>query len=234
MNKLKRELKVTEDGSHTFYMPDLDEHYHSTHGAMQESMHIFLNAGFHFSQQDPLHILEIGFGTGLNCFLTVKEAEKLNRKVIYHSIELYPLEKELVKDLNYANPSDEASSEMFQRLHSCEWNTDIQINENFTLHKLQGDLIEYNFPSKYDLVYFDAFAPDVQPDLWTQDIFEKIYKATNSEAILTTYCTKGIVKRALRAAGFQVKRLPGPPGKRQMLRATRIDDFESTKTTEQL
>ncbi|WP_321515334.1 tRNA (5-methylaminomethyl-2-thiouridine)(34)-methyltransferase MnmD [Marinifilum fragile] len=234
MKKLKRELKVTEDGSHTFYMPDLDEHYHSTHGARQESMHIFINAGFHFSQQDPLHILEIGFGTGLNCFLTVTEAEKQKRKVIYHSIELYPLEKELIENLNYAEQTNMEASEMFQKLHSCEWNTDVQINENFTLHKLQGDLIEYNFPSKYDLVYFDAFAPDVQPELWSQSVFEKIYQASNSEAILTTYCTKGIVKRALRASGFQVKRLPGPPGKRQMLRATRIDDFESTKASEQL
>ncbi|WP_421920466.1 tRNA (5-methylaminomethyl-2-thiouridine)(34)-methyltransferase MnmD [Marinifilum sp.] len=225
MKNLKKELKLTEDGSHTFYMPDLDEHYHSTHGAIQESMHIFLNAGFHFSEKDPIHILEIGFGTGLNCFLTVIEAEKLNRKVIYHSIELYPLEEDLVKNLNYADTAGEASFAMFQKLHSCKWNIDVQINENFTLRKLQGDLIEYTFPSKYDLVYFDAFAPDVQPDLWSQHVFEKIYHSTKPEAILSTYCTKGIVKNALRSAGFSIKRLPGPPGKRQMLRATRIDDF---------
>ncbi|NOU59763.1 tRNA (5-methylaminomethyl-2-thiouridine)(34)-methyltransferase MnmD [Marinifilum caeruleilacunae] len=226
MKKLKRELKLTEDGSHTFYMPDLDEHYHSTHGAMQESMHIFLNAGFAYADKDPIHILEIGFGTGLNCYLTLKEAEKQNRKVVYHSIELYPLEKDLVAKLNYADENDKASTDLFQKLHDCQWNTDIQINNNFTLRKLQGDLLDYKFSAKYDLVYFDAFAPDVQPDLWSREIFEKIYQASNSEAILVTYCTKGIVKRALRAAGFKVKRLPGPPGKRQMLRATRIDDFE--------
>ena len=231
MKKLKRELKVTEDGSHTFYMPDLDEHYHSTHGAIQESMHVFLNAGFNYSERETLHILEIGFGTGLNCYLTVQEAKKQNKKVVYHSIELYPLEKELVDKLNYA---DQDNIDLFKNLHACEWNKDVHITDNFILRKLQGDLTIYQFPQKYDLVYFDAFAPDVQPDLWSLEIFQKIYQSTNSEAVLTTYCTKGIVKRALRAAGFRVKRLPGPPGKREMLRATRIDDFESTNQAEQL
>lgn len=231
MKKLKRELKVTEDGSHTFYMPDLDEHYHSTHGAIQESMHVFLNAGFNYSEKETINILEIGFGTGLNCYLTALEAKKQNKKVIYHSIELYPLEKELVDKLNYA---DQDNLDLFKSLHSCEWNKDVPITDNLILQKLQGDLTTYQFPQTYDLVYFDAFAPDVQPDLWSLEIFEKIYQSTNSEAFLTTYCTKGIVKRALRAAGFKVKRLPGPPGKREMLRATRIDDFESTDQAKQL
>ena len=227
MKKLKRELKITEDGSHTFYMPDLDEHYHSTHGAIQESMHVFLNAGFHFCEKDPIHILEIGFGTGLNCFLTLIEAQKSNRKVVYHSIELYPIDKEQIENLNYADQINYQNKEVFKQLHQAEWNKSIEITPNFTLQKLQGDLREYQFPGKYDLVYFDAFAPDVQPELWTQDIFEKIYQSTNSNAILTTYSTKGIVKRALRASGFEVKRLPGPPGKREMLRAKRLDDFSS-------
>jgi tRNA U34 5-methylaminomethyl-2-thiouridine-forming methyltransferase MnmC len=225
MRKLKRELKITEDGSHTFYIPELDEHYHSTHGAIQEAMHVYLNAGFHHSDKDPVHILEIGFGTGLNCFLTILEAAKAGRKVVYHSIELYPIEKEQFDHLNYAEQINENLKPTFEFIHKAPWNEDIKVNENFTLRKLQGDLTQYQFSSSYNLVYFDAFAPDVQPELWTKEIFEKMYQNTNTEAILTTYSTKGIVKRALRAAGFKVKRLPGPPGKREMLRATRIENF---------
>ena len=223
MKKLKRELKITEDGSHTFYMPDLDEHYHSTHGAVQESKHVFLDAGFHFCEKDPIHILEIGFGTGLNCFLTLMETLKTNRKVVYHSIELYPLEKEHINSLNYAEQSNPVQKDLFTTLHKSEWNSDVKITDDFTLRKLLGDLRTSKFPTKYDLVYFDAFAPEVQPDLWTEEIFTKIYHSLNSNAILTTYCSKGIVKQALRASGFELKRLPGPPGKRHMLRATRID-----------
>jgi len=223
MKKLKRELKITKDGSHTFYMPDLDEHYHSTHGAVQESNHVFLNAGFHFCEKNPIHILEIGFGTGLNCFLTLLESLKTNRKVIYHSIELYPLEKEHVNSLNYADKNNQVQKDLFTSLHKSEWNSDVEFTDNFTLRKLLGDLKTYEFANKYDLVYFDAFAPEVQADLWTEEIFTKINKALNSGAILTTYCSKGIVKQALRASGFELKRLQGPPGKRHMLRATRID-----------
>lgn len=224
MTKLKRELKVTEDGSHTFYMPELDEHYHSTHGAVQEANHVYLNAGFHFCEKDPIHILEIGFGTGLNCFLTMIEAEKTNRKVVYHSIELYPIEKEQFEHLNYADPYGEYYKEIFKKMHQADWNKDIALNENFTLCKLQGDLCKYEFKAQYDLIYFDAFAPDVQPELWTEEIFQKIYNCSATNAVLTTYCTKGIVKRALRTAGFTVKRLPGPPGKRQMVRATKLEE----------
>jgi tRNA U34 5-methylaminomethyl-2-thiouridine-forming methyltransferase MnmC len=225
MKKLRRELKITDDGSHTFYLPDLDEHYHSTHGAIQESVHIYLDAGFRFSDKNPVNILEIGFGTGLNCYLTAMDAGMKNRKVIYHSIELYLLNMELINKLNYANLNDIEAARLFNNLHTCEWNKDIPINDDFILRKIEGDLTTYQFSEKYDIIYFDAFAPDVQPELWKPEIFKKLYDSTNQSAILTTYCTKGIVKRALREAGFIVKRLPGPPGKREMLRATKIDDF---------
>lgn len=222
MKNLKRELKITDDGSHTLFVPELNEHYHSTHGAIQEAMHVYLSAGFHFCIQNPIHILEIGFGTGLNCLLTLIEAQKQKRTVIYHSIELYPIKEEHILNLNYTDQIEGLEKGLFSQLHKAEWNEEVKINENFTLNKLQGDLREYNFPAKYDLIYFDAFAPDIQPELWTQDIFEKLHKCLNKDAILTTYSTKGIVKRALRSAGFEVKRLPGPPGKRQMLRAKKI------------
>lgn len=225
MKNLKRELEITEDGSHTLFVPELNEHYHSTHGAIQEAMHVYLNAGFHFCNQDPIHILEIGFGTGLNCLLTLIEAQKQKRTVIYHSIELYPLTEELIQNLNYTNQIEGLDTDLFLRLHKANWNEEVKINDNFTLNKLQGDLREYNFPSKYDLIYFDAFAPDIQPELWTKDIFQKLHNYLNENAILTTYSTKGIIKRALRSSGFEVKRLPGPPGKRQMLRAKKIDLF---------
>lgn len=222
MTKLKRELKITEDGSHTLFVPGLNEHYHSTHGAIQEALHVYLEAGFNHSVENPIHVLEIGFGTGLNCLLTFLEAEKQNRKVIYHSIELYPIEKEEIDHLNYMELISNPPKDIFHKLHEIKWNKEMQLSDNFTLHKLQGDLRDFNFPGEYHLVYFDAFAPDIQPDLWTQKVFENINTKLHENAILTTYCTKGIVKRALRGAGFKIKRLPGPPGKRQMLRATKL------------
>lgn len=225
MKNLKRELKITDDGSHTLFVPELNEHYHSTHGAIQEALHIYLNAGFCFVEKNPVHILEIGFGTGLNCFLTYLEAQKQNRSVVYHSIELYPINQEQIESLNYATQIESDQSNIFEQLHRAEWDQAVQISPNFSLYKLNGNLLNYPLPGKYDLVYFDAFAPEVQPELWTQEVFEKIYQHTNPEGILTTYSTKGIVKRALRASGFEVKRLPGPPGKREMLRAKRMDNF---------
>jgi tRNA U34 5-methylaminomethyl-2-thiouridine-forming methyltransferase MnmC len=225
MKDLKRELKITEDGSHTLFVPDLNEHYHSTHGAIQEAMHVYINAGFNECNQNPIHILEIGFGTGLNCLLTLLEAQKQNRTVVYHSLELYPIQEEHIQHLNYYSKIEGANKELFLKLHQAEWNQEVKITDQFKLNKLQADLREVVLPSKYNLIYFDAFAPDIQPDLWTQEIFEKLHQNLQEEAILTTYSTKGIVKQALRAAGFVVKRLPGPPGKRQMLRATKIQAF---------
>lgn len=229
MTELNRELKITEDGSHTLYVPELNEHYHSTHGAIQEAMHVYIDAGFNYCEKEAIHILEIGFGTGLNCFLSLLEAKKQNRKIVYHSIELYPISKNEINHLNYPSQILNSDASIFEKLHQVEWNQEAKISDCFALTKLQGDLRGYQFPSKYDLVYFDAFAPDIQPSLWTQEIFKNIHKHLNYNAILTTYCTKGIVKQALRASGFKVKRLPGPPGKRQMLRATKLDSIDKEK-----
>ncbi|MFA8433023.1 MAG: tRNA (5-methylaminomethyl-2-thiouridine)(34)-methyltransferase MnmD [Marinifilaceae bacterium] len=219
MNKIKRQLEVTKDGSHTLYVPELDEHYHSVHGAVQEAMHVYLDAGFHFSNKDPIRILEIGFGTGLNAYLTLIEGEKSKRQVEYHSIELYPIEQEHLEKLNYPDQIDYPNRQLFYQMHQAEWNKTIEITPGFHLHKIQGDLTKQIFDGNYDVVYFDAFAPDIQPELWKEEVFQKIHDAMAPDSILTTYSTKGIVKRALRATGFKVKRLPGPPGKREMLRA---------------
>lgn len=223
---LKREIKLTKDGSHTIYIPELNEHYHSTHGAIQEAIHVYINAGLCFSVKDPIHILEIGFGTGLNAYLTLAEAEKNNRAIVYHSIERYPVEKEQLEILNYPDLIDFENKNLFSKLHKAEWNEVVDISGNFKLKKINSDLKKINFSHKYDLIYFDAFAPDIQPELWTHEIFKKLYSCLNPNATLVTYCSKGIVKRALRASGFEVKRLAGPPGKHHILRATKIENFD--------
>ncbi len=223
---LKREIKLTEDGSHTIFIPELNEHYHSTHGAIQEAMHVYINAGLKFSDKNPVRILEIGFGTGLNAYLSLVEAENNNRNIVYHSLERYPVEKEQLKVLNYPDQIDFEDKILFNKLHETEWNQTYKISNNFSLKKINGDLKQIDFKDKYDLIYFDAFAPDIQPELWTETIFKKLYYYTNPNALLVTYCSKGIVKRALRASGFEVKRLAGPPGKHHILRATKIENFD--------
>lgn len=222
---LKREIKLTEDGSHTLFVPELNEHYHSTHGAIQEAIHVYIEAGLRFSGNNPIHILEIGFGTGLNAYLSLVEAEQEHRQVVYHTLERFPVEEEQIKVLNYPEQIDFNQKNLFYKLHQIEWDKLCKITNHFSIQKIRGDLRNYNFNEKYNLIYFDAFAPDIQPDLWEQDIFKKLYHCTSPDAILVTYCSKGIVKRALRSAGFQVKRLPGPPGKHHILRATKINDF---------
>ncbi len=231
---LKREIKITEDGSHTIFIPELNEHYHSTHGAIQEAIHVYINTGLKFSDKNPIRILEIGFGTGLNTYLSLIEAENTKRQIDYHSLERYPVEEEQVKELNYAEQIEFEKKDLFKQLHQAEWNQTLAISSYFNLNKISGDLKSIDFTDEYDLIFFDAFAPDVQADLWTEEIFKKLYACTSPNAILVTYCSKGIVKRALRASGFEVKRLAGPPGKHHILRARRIDDFDFEKSSEEI
>ncbi len=219
---MKRELKTTADGSHTLFVPDLNEHYHSTFGAIQEALHIFINEGLNSISKNEIKILEIGFGTGLNAFLTVLESEKNNKKIIYHSLEAFPLEMNLIETLNYSKLIDSTKDELFQSLHKCEWNKEVQIAENFTLKKIEADLVNFKYTDRYDLVYFDAFAPEIQPELWSESVFRNIFNALNDNGILVTYSSKGIVKTALRNAGFTVVRRKGPIGKRHILRAIKF------------
>jgi tRNA U34 5-methylaminomethyl-2-thiouridine-forming methyltransferase MnmC len=215
------EIVRTEDGSDTLYVPGLDEHYHSVHGAIQESEHIFIGAGFQFLKANPLRILEIGFGTGLNALLTCINAERLERKVNYSSIEKYPLQPEVTASLNYPDTLKGDSRRLFELIHGCKWNSFVQITDNFTLHKIEGDLLSLKIEGTFDLVYFDAFGPDKQPEMWSDDIFSRIGEATCRDGILVTYSVKGSVQRSLKRSGFTIALLPGPPGKRQILRAVK-------------
>jgi len=218
---MKRQLMKTEDGSHTLYVPDLDEHYHSIHGAKQESIHVFIDAGLNTHPGKELTVFEVGFGTGLNAFLTAMESRNQQRKIAYYTIEKFPLGEEEWKGLNPAanEPANEESG-LFANLHTCKWNTFVDITPEFRLHKIEGDLIGFDFKSLplLDLVFFDAFAPDKQPQLWSAEIFHELYKQTKPEGIVVTYSAKGAVRRTMQSAGYQVERIPGPPGKREMLR----------------
>lgn len=218
---MPHEIIRTEDGSTTLYVPELNEHYHSVHGAIQESLHIFIRAGIeHCGLLSPC-ILEAGFGTGLNAYLTLVHAHSQEQHITYHSFEKYPLSPEEVKALNYNEHINFPEKELFFRLHECEWNKDIIISPYFTLHKHHADFRQVDFDSRFDIVFYDAFNPDVQPHLWTGETFSRFYRALRPGGTLVTYCVKGIVKQALRSVGFTLKRLPGPPGKREMLRATK-------------
>ena len=220
-NQMKRELQQTADGSHTLFIPEMDEHYHSVNGAVQESRHVFIEAGLHHQAKKDITVFEIGFGTGLNAFLTLLEARDNERKVVFHTFEKYPLTPQEVEQINYSDLFTPEDAPLFQQLHDAPWEEDVVITPYFTLHKHRADFEEVNFHKYFDMVFFDAFAPDVQPRLWTESMLSKFYKALKPEGILTTYCVKGTVKQALRNIGFNLKRLPGPPGKREMLRAVK-------------
>lgn len=214
-------LIITGDGSHTIYIKELDEHYHSVHGAFGESEFIFLKNGFDFSTADPVSILEIGFGTGLNALLTSLRAINGNRMVNYTSVEKYPLDEQMIKSLNHTQFIGEEGKRLYELIHASPWNERTAICRNFSLEKLKSDFTEDPLSGSYDLIYFDAFGPDKQPEMWTARMFEKISVLTKPGGIFVTYSVKGEVKRNLRSCGFMVKLLPGPPGKRQVLRAVK-------------
>lgn len=223
MTLIKRHLITTADGSHSIFAPTLDEHYHSIHGAIQESLHVFIKAGLEALPKtlDNIHILEMGFGTGLNAFMTYLANQAFpNRTIHYTSLEAYPISEEMVLQLNYPITLQAVEqTAVFQQLHQAPWNVSTQITPKFTLTKLHTTLEEVNLPPKFHLIYYDAFAPSAQPELWTTAIFQKLYDALLPDGLLTTYCAKGVVKRGMKNVGFQVEGLPGPPRKREMTRA---------------
>lgn len=216
------EIEKTADGSYTLYVPEMDEHYHSVKGALTESQHIFIDKGLKHSAVIEPRILEIGLGTGLNCFLTFLTSEESHRKVHYTGIERYPLSMEVIRQLDYPALINRGHESDYYAIHQAEWGKDIALSPWFTLHKIEGDFTTYRFEGRYDIVYFDAFAPEKQPEMWEQSLFDSLYNLLNDGGILTTYCAKGVVRRMLQASGFVVERLPGPPeGKREILRATK-------------
>ena len=227
---MKREIIITADGSSTIHIPEWNEQYHSKHGAIQEAYHVFIKSGLHHfchsKQSDEygnnISILEIGFGTGLNAFITLLEAEKLKLNINYNGVEAYPVSTAEIQALNYIETLNaENKSEVFKTLHKVTWEEKHQINDAFKLIKRKQFFSKINDYEAHDIIYFDAFGARVQPDLWTEQIFTIMYKALKPKGILVTYSAKGSVRRAMQAAGFKVERLPGPPGKREMLRATK-------------
>ncbi|QNF33541.1 tRNA (5-methylaminomethyl-2-thiouridine)(34)-methyltransferase MnmD [Adhaeribacter swui] len=220
---MKTEIRQTKDGSATLYVPELNEHYHSVNGALQESLHVFIRAGLEFAWQNQpeINILEVGFGTGLNALLTLQQTLLLKKNIFYHTLEKYPLTLELINQMHFEqfilNPE---LLDYLGPLHRAPWNEAVNLTPEFTLLKSEADLQTYLFPMEhYHLIYFDAFAPEKQPELWTDAIFLNLYNALKINGCLVSYCAKGSFKRSLKAAGFTVEALPGPPGKREMTRA---------------
>lgn len=222
----KVEFKITGDGSHTLYVPELGEHYHSVFGAIAESRHIFLDAGFKhiYRPFETIEILEIGFGTGLNALLTFIESEVERCQVKYTAIEPNPLNEDIYSRLNYADFLNYPSSrDIFLLLHQSSWNEWILLKKHFSIFKIKVSFQEYKpFVDAFDLIYFDAFGPDVQPGMWTEEVFIKMALGLKKDGVLVTYSTKGTVKRNLISAGFSIEKLPGPKGKREILRAIKI------------
>lgn len=215
-------LKIieTSDGSHSFYNIELDETYHSRHGAIQEARHVFLKKGLEnaIDQKSNIDLLEIGFGTGLNAWLTSIQILKSNVKINYTGIEAFPLNEDQIAQLNYIKfTENQDEKDLFNKIHAANWEEKIKIHDRFYLTKRKQDIREIDDENKFDLVYFDAFAPGVQPDLWSLEIFKKMYKALRSNGLLVTYSSKGDVRRAMITAGFNVEKVDGPPGKREML-----------------
>lgn len=225
---MQRKIITTADGSTTIQIEVWNEQYHSIHGAIQEANHVFIKHGLLFysqsisDSQKPIAILEIGFGTGLNAFITLLNAKQLKIKVNYVGVEAYPILDEEIKLLNYKEQlAPETEDDVFKKLHECAWEDAQQINSNFTLTKQKKDFKEITQKETFNLIYFDAFGANLQPELWTEDIFKIMFDALQKNGVLVTYSAKGSVRRAMQAVGFTVERLPGPIGKREMLRATK-------------
>jgi tRNA U34 5-methylaminomethyl-2-thiouridine-forming methyltransferase MnmC len=212
----------TADGSDTLYVPEINEHYHSVYGAVLESEHIFVKNGFDFCKSNPVEIFEVGFGTGLNVFLTAIRNLNSGKEVRYTAIDKFPLPSSLTDSLNYKDFAIEECKEIMSKIHNCSWNSWQEVCNNFFLKKIKGDIITDSLNGSFDLVYFDAFGPDKQPEIWSENIFNRISDMVKENGILVTYTVKGEIKRRLKRNRFSVSLLPGPPGKRQMLRAVKF------------
>lgn len=221
-----RIIQLTEDGSHTIAIPELNITYHSRHGAIQESMHVFINAGLNFFAENNKHlntqtinIFEAGFGTGLNALLSLGCAINHNKKIIYQTIEPCPLVVEEVNQLNYADLINKDLKQSFIAMHACDWNKKIPLHPLFSFQKIRINLHQFETSEQFHVIYFDAFDPNAQPELWIEIVFRKMFHLLHSNGILVTYSSKGSVQRAMKAAGFSIEKLKGPPGKREIIRA---------------
>lgn len=215
---MKREIITTDDGSVTIYLPEMNENYHSRFGAIQEAYHVFIQNGLALTQGRPIAVLEIGFGTGLNCFITYVEALKTGQEIDYIGVEAYPIVAEEAAQLNYVSQLQaNDQQEVFSHMHSAPFGERNQLAPNFTLTKRQQFFQDIDDKAAFNLIYFDAFGYPSQPELWSEEIFTKMYAALKKDGILTTYACRTVIKKAMITAGFSVKKVPGPPGKREML-----------------
>ncbi len=219
---MRREIIRTSDGSTTIHLPDWDENYHSKHGAIQEAQHVFIKNGLSLFQGKSVSIMEIGFGTGLNAFITFLEAQKLQQTIDYVGIEAYPISADEVKGMNYVSELNaENQREIFEAIHETDWEIQNRLSEGFILTKKKQFFDTIDDVEKFDLIYFDAFGYRVQPELWSTAIFQKMYNSLKINGILVTYAARGVVKRSMIEVGFTVEKLDGPPGKREMFRASK-------------
>jgi tRNA U34 5-methylaminomethyl-2-thiouridine-forming methyltransferase MnmC len=223
MSESSLKIVSTKDGSQTILNEELGSTYHSRHGALTESQHVFIAKGLEKvieSGMTEITILEMGFGTGLNALLTYNISNERNIRINYHTLELFPLPESVW--MEYQLPDELAENRgLFDSILGADWNKDVFISSNFSISKHHVSLLDFEPEVKFDLVYYDAFEPATQPELWTQDVFEKLFSWMNPKGVLTTYCCKGYVRRNMLGAGFEVTKVPGPPGKREMIVANR-------------
>ena len=219
---MKREIIKTLDGSTTIHLEEWNESYHSKHGAIQEAKHVFIKNGLSLFDNNPVSILEIGFGTGLNAFITFLESEQKQQQIDYVGVEAYPVNADEVLAMNYVAELDVLEfDKIFQKMHKTEWDKKIEISSKFSLTKRKQFFDEIDDFEIFDLIYFDAFGYRVQPELWSTEIFRKMYNSLKPNGVLVTYAARGVVKRSMIEVGFTVEKLAGPPGKREMFRASK-------------
>ena len=220
---INHEIRVTGDGSKTIFLPELNETYHSSNGAVQESRHIFIQNGLDLvEKQASIHILEVGFGTGLNALLSASWAEMNNQRIHYIGIEAFPLRPALCFQLDYPRHIDQNSEKIYDELIRCDWERDNQLTIHFSIQKREVKIQDFTAVEPIDLIYFDAFGPRVQAEMWDITILAKMFQSLNVGGALVTYCAQGQFKRDLKSVGFILESLPGPPGKREMTRAIKI------------
>ena len=217
---MKNKLVITNDGSHSIFNSKINECYHSKHGSIVEAEHVFIKHGLSAVNKTKLNILEVGFGTGLNALLTYQKTSQRSINVNYHTIETHPIEEKIYKQLNFTDLIGLEQEDLL-KIHNCSWDVEHVISPYFKIKKNHTALEKYNTDIRFDIIYFDAFSPDKQEELWTKKIFENMYKILKNDGFLVTYCAKGIVKRTMKSVGFEVVVLDGPPGKRQMTRCNR-------------
>lgn len=220
---MKREILTTNDGSTTIHLPEWDESYHSKHGAIQEAYHVFIKSGLSLFEGKSVSILEIGFGTGLNAFITYLESQKVNQTIDYVGVEAYPVFVEEALQMNYVSELNASNEkDVFDKMHQISWEEKHTISNNFSLTKRKQFFQDITDENAFDLIYFDAFGYRVQPELWSLEIFQKMYAALKPNGVLVTYACRSSIKNAMLECGFKVEKLPGAPGKREMLRAIKI------------